>query len=313
MQTMELTEMTTTSDELIAENTDVDDDLNNNESKTTDVPESVENEAVNEESEQSSNLQQNRTQRVPKKFIDKDGNVKVDELAKSYLALEPLINEKAQWTKEKQNLVEQLNRQSLIPPQTTQKALSFLQAGNYAKMLNESINPEETKVLLEKFKQNPTPELLSQIEDNFSKANVKKVAVTSQKELQLVNQKIFKQNLEQLKNHMDNFRNQTLEKYRSYFYNPAFCKLFNKAFELTGTNLDVASLVNMLDEYAKTKLLEFQLHKKRQDENADATSELTGMIPSSKAKKRETLPDVNLLEIEDKVLLKKYIQKYNKK
>ena len=312
METIEMIETTTTSENLLPENCSefVEEE---NFSNKSEEPDKNQSEAVDEADEKSS-IPKTAHSKIPKKFLDKEGNVRVEELAKSYLALEPLINEKAQWTKEKQDLTEKLNRHSTTTPQeTTQKALSHLQAGLYAQMLDDATNPDETKLLLEKYKQKPSLELLAQIEDNFSKDNVKKVAVQSQKELQRVNQKVFKQNLEQLKAHMDNFRNQTLEKYRSYFFNPAFCKLFNKAFELTGTNLDVSGLVEMLDEYAKTKVLEFQLQKKRQEENADATSELTGMIPSSKTKKRELLPETNLLEIEDNHLLKKYIQKYNTK
>lgn len=309
---METLETTTTSELLKSDNTK-DTSVEKELKDEKNVPEKQAAEAVDTAKNLSENEQEIH-KNVPKKFLDKSGNIRVGELAKSYLELEPLINEKAQWAKEKETLLNKLNEHpKALQPDVSQKALAYIQAGLYSKMIDEAKDPKQVEELLKEFKTNPAEELIEKIEDNFSKKVVKSVTMQSQKNLQQTNQQILKRNLEQLKTHLEDFKNQALEKYKTHFYNPAFRKLFNKAFELTGTNLDVPALVSMLDEYAKSKVLEFQLQKKRQQENANATTELAGMVPSSETKKQEELPDVNLLEIQDKELLKKYIQKYNKK
>ena len=68
-------------------------------------PETIKNEAVREKTESAKETPL-INEEIPQKFRNKDGSANVSALLKSYKALEPLINEKAKWTKEKESLTQ---------------------------------------------------------------------------------------------------------------------------------------------------------------------------------------------------------------
>ena len=286
-----------------------------NSETTVQEPDSIPNEAVkisepaNEENEQSKNQKtQDFQEVVPKKFLDKDGNVNIKELAKSYKSIEHLVGEKAQWTKEKEGLLKQLN--NTIKPS---KSDLYQQAQSYMKFINEAKDTPLVEELLKEFKQNPSEELLSRIEENFAPKIIKQAALECANSQEELKKKVFNDNIKNEKQEVQKFIEANVNKHPDYFGNPAFNNLFKEAVELVGTNFDTDILIGLMDDYANSKLYEFLIKIQNGKQNQNAVSEISKITPSSKTKKIDDLPPADLLKIDDTELLKKYIQKYSKK
>ena len=92
-------EATTTTEETVTDNLNVEPE-NNSDNSNTDKPENTDKTAVNDDEKGT----KEEDSGIPKKFLKEDGTPDIENLTKSYRELEPLLNEKANWAKEKAEL-----------------------------------------------------------------------------------------------------------------------------------------------------------------------------------------------------------------
>ncbi len=324
---METNSMTTTSEVSLSDNSNipenvvVDNDLSKDKLpapvKVNFEPEINKTEAVSDTAEQAEVMSETKADEnleVPEKFRNKDGSVRLPELLKSYKQLEPLMGVAAELGKFSKGLAEQSQINSLNSLNGLQgnSELANREIAVYAKYLDFAKNPEEVKALFETYAKNPTRALLNKIEDNFSGSTIMQMAneLTVARLQSGIAQREEMSRKQQAETQA--FLNDCQATYTNYFKNPEFCNLFGAAFNTFGTNLDVSFMINALDKYVDSVLAEKQYTDGKSQHNNAVTSELSAMKPSSLPGASDDLPPVNLLEITDKELLKKYIRKYYK-
>lgn len=283
-----------------------------NEETTAEQKKVVQNEKEEVKEEDSAKVEKNTLHEVvPKKFIDQNGNVKVDELAKSYKNIEHLVGEKANWEKAKESLEKQLK--AVAEKTKEENEILMLKVKSYEKFADEAKDPELFKEQIEKFKNEPTEELFNKIEENFSPKTIRK-AVEEFESTKLMQNKA---KLEKIVNNeyttVHRFVSDAKQQFPEHFSNHAFNAIFEETLSAVGVNFDANKLVKLADDYANSKIFDFLLNCKRGKLNINEVGEMSKIIPNTKGKKYDDLPPADLLKIEDKELLKRYINKYSKK
>ncbi len=160
--------------------------------------------------------------------------------------------------------------------QTSKEVANFV-ADEYSKRLGELDYPDDVANLLKSYRQNPSDDILEQIESEFSLSTIKEVERSkSYYEGQLqqaLNDEIIKIAETSIKS--------ALESYPDEFQNNTFKRIYSEAFKMCGPTLDTQSLVGMLNEYANEKIKAFCIRNKIDSENINATDEITGLSSSN--------------------------------
>lgn len=278
----------------------------------------------NSEGQESENIEteekeENKTEKdieCPAQFLNEDGSVKVQDLIKSYQELEPLANQKTDWEKEKSELqkkVEILNQletqqqayaiqQGFQNHEDMQLVLNVAnaQANEYMKYLFSVEEPDRVRGLLALYSKAPSPELLSQIEEEFSVDVVKNISLLSER---YKNQLIEQQNaqrFEQYKKDAEYFVKKSIEDFPEWFKIPEFTQFFKEALQVKGDAFETSVLIQHLQNLKEYFRKEFIAEQNANSENEREKSSLKNLSPkpSSKISLNKKLEDYTDAELE---------------
>ena len=271
-------------------------------SKPQSEPETTVNTAVNK-------VQTFSAEEIPSKFRNKDGSANVKALVKSYRELEPLLNEKANWTKEKESLTSQLSK--LKTQDFNEKTgLSNHRLKFYEEALEKSLNSEKAKSLIEQLKSNPSEESIKELESLFPADTIREVFSKSLDAETLVqDQKFQTARAEEIK-HVEDFLANTRETYKEALENPVTREIFNETFQRFGAGLDTEWFFNKLEELKKSFIDEFQKAQVLESEKTSATDTASKITPKNNAKGGTPLLKRNALELSPQEL-DKMLDEYN--
>ena len=218
----------------------------------TNEPETIKNEAVREnpESAKESPL---INEEIPKKFRNKDGSANISALLKSYKALEPLINEKAKWTKEKETLTQKLSKFQTQDP----GAVSDVSKRNVELLeqaLEKATDFGKAKSLIEKFKENPTNETIKELEGLFPYETLKEISLKNAVETITK----LKQQQDAYFDEVQNYMAPIVEKNFEALQNPVAAEIFGQTLMRFGTGLDSEWFFSKLQQLKESFFTEFQ-------------------------------------------------------
>lgn len=260
----------------------------------TDTENNTENSSLPDE--QPTSKDNTQTIECPKKFQNEDGTANLEKVLKSYKELEPLINEKSQWEKERAELLtykEELEKQKLEQEESAKKqgfnsaldmeqeySLISLEANEYAKYLHLTENPEETRKMLIDYVQNPTSELLDDIELEFPASIIKKVAIAKEQQRQQYDN-IAAQKAQMLKMaNIENVISASVDDNNELFDYAPFKNLFINTLHKYGDNFtveDAQMLINTMVEMKELFREEFSKQFETKIENDKTTDKLTSI------------------------------------
>ena len=283
-------------DSQIQEIFDSEDVENDNQENTADTEETEEQ---TEETESEDETQDNIT-KCPDKFLNTDGTVNVENLLKSYQQLEPLLNQKADWEKEKAILQKkaeyaeqlQLQQQSLALQQGYRNSedmelsqeVANAVSNEYEKYLYTVSDPERVQGLLAVYSKTPNPAILDKIEDEFGVDVVKRVSVFAER---YKNQVIERQNAEkyeQYKQEAQNFVKKSFDDYPDWFKIPEFVDFFKSALEVKGDAFETSALIGHLQKLKDVFRKEFEEELKLKSENEKEKDSLKNLSPKTNQK-----------------------------
>lgn len=282
-------------------------------SKALDEPTvEVQEEEIKEEVPEKKEVKDN-TEKCPVKFQNEDGTVNVDNLLKSYKELEPLVNEKNSWQKERAELLKAKETLDSINKEKEQKAieagyesaedmqfvydLAYTEANEYAKYLNLADNPEEVRKMLIEYANNPSEDLMEQIELEFAPSINKKVGIASDR---------FKQNYEAIRQQnedaakyasIENVVKQSVQANKELFDYEPFKTLFTNTLSKYGNNFtfdDAQALMNAFSQMRTLFEAEFEKKRKTESENNAAKENIAALNHSNSAPSVERYSNVDI-------------------
>ena len=267
-------------------------------------PEAEQNQAVNQVKE----VQKAPTE-IPEKFKNKDGSVNLDSLIKSYKELEPLINEKAQWAKEKESLSAQISNSK---SQNLFSDLSKIGINFFKDAAEKSSDPDKAKELIEKYQSNPNSYLLKELETLYSPEDLKEIYSSSmEKANEMASgfiQKIQQEELDKTQTYL----NEVVSKNQEALKNPITAELFNEAFLQFGTDLDSDWFFEKIDALKNSFIFEYQKSQEIQKEAQTATSSASKLSPQNSVKNGGSLLSRNALELSPAELTRMFDEYYSK-
>lgn len=267
--------------------------------------------ALNEQSDVSEKQKDNIV-KCPKKFLDDKGEIDVNRLVKSYVELEPLLNEKAEWTKERAGLlgykeqVENAEKEqeqnaldkgysSLLEMQQVYEVANY-EANEYAKYLKYIDDEDRDRVeeMLIEYSDNPSDKLLAEIELEFAPEINKRVAIQSYEM-----KKGFSKNAETQKiMNIENVIKTSIENNHELFGYEPFSNLFENTLKRYGDNFTQEDANVLMDTFVQMKELfkqEFLKDAKLEDENKDATDRLASISKVNSAQNTSSNVDISKL------------------
>lgn len=234
----------------------------------------------------------------PEEFLNQDGTIKIDDLIKSYNELQVLGQQKEEWEKEKTDLqkqveyAKQLREQALFEAQnlgyqTPEEYAFVLQIANatadeYMKYLHTVEEPDKVRGLLALYAKNPTPELLEQIEDEFSVDVVKHVSVLSERTKNQVLQNLQQQRLETIKQEAETFVQNSIKDFPQWFKIPEFTEFFADALRIKGDAFETAAFVKHIENLKEYFRKEFLTEQNANKENKSELDSLKNLAPKTK-------------------------------
>ncbi|MEI7474695.1 MAG: hypothetical protein WCK67_07935 [bacterium] len=318
---------TTTTDESMTDNLNT--EPVNSDNSNVNKPENIDDKAVNSvTTNDESNNQDDFA--IPEKFLKEDGTPDYQKLTKSYKELEPLLGEKAQWSKEKTELeqkaqyAEQVKQQQDVMAKNFgfnsyndfekhQEQLQFnsqmanYEADEYAKYLNQSDNPAETRELIMLYKQHPNPELLAEIESRFTGDIHKKVGENLALVKQNIQQQQIQQSYEKEKESATQYLTDVTTQYADHFKNDAFTNMFGLAFKELGTNLDTKTFISAMDAYKDSIIKDYESSKQTNAENDNAKQGLADLNPNGKhINNNSSFQEKNILSMSEEEIKKEF-------
>lgn len=267
-----------------------------------------------EEQEEAPKVEQDNTpDECPDKFKDKDGKVDVNKLAKSYKELEPLLAEKSNWAKERAELLEykkiieqqreenERRAQAQGYASATEKeysdALINLEANEYAKYLHLTDDPEEVRKMLIDYINNPSVDMLDDIELEFPSEVIKKVAVAKERQRAQWQSELSKQQETQALVGIENVISQAVDFDSAIFNHKPFEDLFVKTLQRYGNNFtfeDAQVLIGAVNDLRNSIREEFAKEYGITKENGKATDELASITSSNSAPvARQSIKDLS--------------------
>ena len=244
---------------------------------------------------------------IPQKFRNKDGSANVSALLKSYKALEPLINEKAKWTKEKESLTQKLSKLQLLDSNAVTEA-SKKNVELLEKVLEKSTNAEKAKSLIEEFKKNPTNETIKELESLFPYEILKETSL--QNAVETVTK--LKQQREAHFNELQNYMTPIIEKNFEALKNPVAAEIFGQTMMRFGTGLDSEWFFSKLQQLKESFYADFQKEQNLKNEANTALSTAAKMSPRNSAGGGVPLLKRNALDLSPQELDKMLDEYYAK-
>lgn len=158
-----------------------------------------------------------------------------------------------------------------------EQTLANAVADKYLKHLNTCDFPEQVQKLIEDYRKNPSDELLEEIEEEFPRSVVKKIAVDTDIVKGQLQSKRNETLNEQIRNSARAYLQPVLEKYNEDFRNPAFASLYGEAFRAYGEDLHSEKFINMLHAYRDSILSQNNINAGIKEDNDSATDEIAGL------------------------------------
>lgn len=276
---MEQESVTTTSEQAtVADNSGSESNLADEISKALSEPEET-TEAQEEPAEEPAEGQKDNTNDVacPDKFKNKDGSPNVQNILKSYKEIEPLVQEKASWEKERAELLEAKKKLDEINQMNEKHAqeqgfnsaadmqdmyqIVNLEANEYAKYLQYVDDPEEVRNMLIQYMNNPSEDLMEQIELEFAPEINKRVAIASDRLKQSLIANRQKNQETQKYVNIENVISQTVDNNGEIFKYEPFKNLFVNTLHRFGDNFtyeDAQALIQSVNDLKTAFRTEFE-------------------------------------------------------
>ena len=238
--------------------------------------------------------------KCPEQFLNTDGTVKLEDLLKSYKELELLANEKANWEKEKETLQKQADyakqleaRQQAFAEQNgyqNQEDMQLVmeianaQANEYERFLHTVSEPDRVRGLLALYRKVPNPELLSQIEEEFSIDVIKRASILSERYKNELQQRQNAQRYEQYKKEAQEFVSNAVKTYPEWFDIPEFVDFFKEALSVKGDAFATEKLIQHLENLKQVFRKQFIEEQKANSENEKDKTLLKTLSPKNNSK-----------------------------
>lgn len=273
--------MTTTNEQFVSDNSELKEVENNSVENSSEEQKT----ALNKEPEIKSDEAVKESKSVieqeidmPEKFKNKDGSPNIQALLKSYKELEPLINEKADWIKDKTELEKQLIK---FKYPDFSSDLSNIMVKLYEKNLEKSNETEKVKILLENLKENVTPELLQKLESFFPTDVIKNIFLEAN-QIKCIDEmknkiEIQKKEEENVKDYLTKVVDNNFEMLK----NPAITGIFSEAFIRFGSQFDSDWFFEKMAELKKSFIMEYIKEENFKSEKENAILSATKLSPNN--------------------------------
>jgi len=165
--------------------------------------------------------------------------------------------------------------------------IAAIEANEYAKYLHLTDNPEEVRQMLIDYTQNPSPELMRDIEIEFGSDVNKQVAAASERQRIIYEQQLEQQRRDSIDNSVKNVISESVEKHEDIFNVEPFKKLFVNSLQRYGDNFtpeDSEVLINSVMELRDYFRNEYANELKAKKENDKATDAIASLAPTGSAK-----------------------------
>lgn len=268
----------------------------------------------------------------PEKFINEDGSINVKNLVKSYTGLEPLVNEKSAWEKERAELLKYKERVEAFDKQQEQQAkqagfdsaldmqqsmqVAQYEANEYAKYLRylDDETRQNVQALLYQYSNNPSEDIMQQIEIEFAPEINKRIAVQADRMKQQFANEMQAQAQTQQMSNIENIISKSVDANNELFNYEPFKDLFIKTLHRFGdrfTYEDAEVLMNSVKSLKEAFAKELGVTNASNEANKQATDALAAITGQSSAPNSSVQSDkVDIINISDKdldKLLDKYI------
>jgi hypothetical protein len=233
----------------------------------------------------------------PSEFLKEDGSVDVSNLLKSYNEIVPLVAQKSDWEKEKAELEKQVNFARNLQNQQLEQVQSEgyqdtddmrlvrevakAQAREYEKYLYTVAEPERIQGMLALYAQNPNPELLARIEEEFGVDVVKRATIFAERYKTQVQEKLNLEKYEQYRQEAQNFVSKSINDYPDWFKIPEFVDFFKDALTVKGDAFETSQLVQHLQKLKDYFHKEFEEEQKLNSENEKDKNILKKLSPNN--------------------------------
>lgn len=273
------------------------------ETDTTKTEETAQNEPANGSEEHQDNIVE-----CPDKFKNKDGSINVDKLAKSYKELEPLLNEKAAWEKEKAELLEakqqldarkqeeeRLQEQQArtegydsVADMQIANYLAGYEANEYAQYLSLLDDDDRSYVqgLINDYVQNPSPDIMKDIELEFAPEINKRIAVQRDRLEQQIRNEMKQEDETRAMTSVEDVIKNSIQSNPDVFQYQPFGDLFLSAIRKYGANFtqeDSDALVDMMKSMKEVYRKEFEKEYGVAKENKEITDKLASISGTNSA------------------------------
>lgn len=229
------------------------------------------------------------------KFLKEDGTFDLENLLKSYDELEPLLDEKNQWEKEKAEFQKQSDYFKQIQnqqqaqiiqagydnPKEYEIALEVanVQSSEYMKYLHLVEEPDKVRGMLALYAQSPTNELLEQIEDEFNLDVVKKVSILTER----VRGQIIENTI---RREAETFINNSIKDFPDWFKISEFTNFFADALKVKGDNFETSEFIKHIENLKQYFRKEFEAEMQANKENQEDLNSLKKLSPKNTPSKQ---------------------------
>ena len=284
-----------------------------------------------EEGEQKKEVfeeQKDNTIECPDKFKNKDGSPNIANILKSYKELEPLLAQKKAWEEERAGLLKSkeeldaINRQkeqdaidsgySSLQDMNQKKEIAKIEVSEYKQYVQYTDEPAEVLKLLEQYAENPSEELMEQIEIEFAPEINKKVAIKAdrkEREFEALNEQSAQT---QMYTNMESVISQSVEANSELFGYKPFHDLFTRTLYRFGDNFtfeDAQVLMQAVNDLKLAFQQEFANEKNIKLENDKAINSIASINTNSSAPVASQYSDADLKKMSPSELAK-VISKY---
>lgn len=265
----------------------------------------------------------------PDKFKKQDGSVDIENLSKSYTELEKLRStEQAKWQEERAELLkakEQLDELNKLKEDNARNAgfksaqemqqifeIANFEANEYFKYLNTVDEEDRANVqnLLYQYANNPTQDLMEQIEYEFSPQINKNIAIQAERKRQAFEnqQKVFAETKKM--SNIESVISQSVDHNPEIFNYEPFKKLFINTLNKYGDNFSFEDAKALMEAFSGVQASAKEAYKKEagaKTANEQATDKIAAINNSSSAPAAGQEPDIDSMSPSE---LGKYISKY---
>lgn len=281
-----------------------------------------------ESTEEKVETKDNTQIECPDKFKNQDGTPNWENVLKSYKELESNSSRKeAEWKKERADLLAAKQRLDEIDKISEQQAknagynsfadltdaltIARTEAEEYAKYVQYTDDPQAVLKMLQQYADNPTQELLEDIELEFAPAINKKVALASDKKQRELSTTKAEREETIMYTNIENVISQSVEHDQQIFQYEPFNNLFAKSIERFGDKFtleDAKALIGAVNELKSEFKKEFEKEYGMKQQNDKAIDKIASINNSSAQSATAYNPDLTgLSDKEVASLISKYI------